>query len=120
MSAPPPLQTHLEEDKTFVLLDDDDDDDEDEDVEEDGEEGKDDFLEDDAETDLHDVKGWGGGVGVSALPCVRIGNFPPTPSNLNFWPQGQRGERLHRREGGRVRLAGGDRVQHGVSRLAEI
>lgn len=59
MSAPPAPQTHLEEDKTFVLLDDDDDD-EDEDVEEDGEEGKDDFLEDDAETDLHDVKGWGG------------------------------------------------------------
>lgn len=52
------ITTHLEEDKTFVLLDDDDDDDdEDEDVEEDGEEGKDDFLEDDAETDLHDVKG---------------------------------------------------------------
>lgn len=47
------LQAHVEEDKTFVLLDDDDDDD-DNDVE-----VKDsvEFLEDEPDTDLHDVAG---------------------------------------------------------------
>lgn len=48
------VKAHLEEDKTFVLLDDDDDDDDDDHGEE-----KDvsDFLEDDSETDVHDVAG---------------------------------------------------------------
>uniref|UniRef100_A0A3B4V0H3 Importin 4 n=1 Tax=Seriola dumerili TaxID=41447 RepID=A0A3B4V0H3_SERDU len=41
------IMAHLEEDKTFVLLDDDDDKEEDKDV--------DDFLEDDTESDVHDV-----------------------------------------------------------------
>uniref|UniRef100_A0A669BY86 Importin 4 n=1 Tax=Oreochromis niloticus TaxID=8128 RepID=A0A669BY86_ORENI len=41
------VTAHLEEDKTFVLLDDDDDDNEEKDTE--------DFLEDDKETDIHDV-----------------------------------------------------------------
>ncbi|CAF93535.1 unnamed protein product, partial [Tetraodon nigroviridis] len=47
------ITAHLEEDKTFVLLDDDDDDD-------DNEEGKDmdDFLEDDTETSIQDVAGF--------------------------------------------------------------
>lgn len=45
LSSPP--QAHVEEDKTFVLLDDDDDD----------EEEKDDFLEDEADSDVHDVTG---------------------------------------------------------------
>lgn len=44
----PSLQAHVEEDKTFVLLDDDDDDDEEE---------KDDYLEDESESDVHDVTG---------------------------------------------------------------
>lgn len=43
------FQAHLEEDKTFVLLDDDDDDNEEKDTE--------DFLEDDKETDIQDVAG---------------------------------------------------------------
>lgn len=46
------LQAHLEEDKTFVLLDDDDDDDNNEE-----EKDVDDFLEDETETDVHDVAG---------------------------------------------------------------
>ncbi|XP_035512460.1 importin-4 [Morone saxatilis] len=46
------ITAHLEEDKTFVLLDDDDDDDNE------GEKDVDDFLEDDAETDIHDVAGF--------------------------------------------------------------
>uniref|UniRef100_A0A3B4WKT9 Importin 4 n=1 Tax=Seriola lalandi dorsalis TaxID=1841481 RepID=A0A3B4WKT9_SERLL len=44
------IMAHLEEDKTFVLLDDDDDKEEDKDV--------DDFLEDDTESDVHDVAGF--------------------------------------------------------------
>nr|XP_046226676.1 importin-4 isoform X2 [Scatophagus argus] len=47
------ITAHIEEDKTFVLLDEDDDDDsneEDKDV--------DDFLEDETETDVHDVAGF--------------------------------------------------------------
>lgn len=48
------ITAHLEEDKTFVLLDDDDDDDEEE---EEIEEGKDEFLEDD-DADVHNVKGF--------------------------------------------------------------
>lgn len=44
------VTAHLEEDKTFVLLDDDDDDNEEKDTE--------DFLEDDKETDIHDVAGF--------------------------------------------------------------
>lgn len=47
------LQAHLEEDKTFVLLDDDDDDDDHEGEEKDGH-----FLEDDTETDVHDIAGY--------------------------------------------------------------
>lgn len=49
-----PVQAHLEEDKSFVLLDDDDDDDD-----ENEEQEKDvvDFLEDEPETDIHDVAG---------------------------------------------------------------
>ncbi|XP_033494039.2 importin-4 [Epinephelus lanceolatus] len=43
------ITAHLEEDKTFVLLDDDDDDAEEKDV---------DFLEDEPETDIHDVAGF--------------------------------------------------------------
>lgn len=47
------LQAHLEEDKTFVLLDDDDDDENDN-----NEEEKDvDFLEDETETEVHDITG---------------------------------------------------------------
>uniref|UniRef100_A0A8C4E1M2 Importin 4 n=1 Tax=Dicentrarchus labrax TaxID=13489 RepID=A0A8C4E1M2_DICLA len=46
------ITAHLEEDKTFVLLDDDDDDDNE------GEKDVDDFLEDDTETDVHDVAGF--------------------------------------------------------------
>ncbi|KAF7667322.1 hypothetical protein LDENG_00067550 [Lucifuga dentata] len=46
------ITAHLEEDKTFVLLDDDDDDDEEE------EKDIDDFLEDEPETDAHDVAGF--------------------------------------------------------------
>lgn len=57
------LQAHAEEDKTFVLLDDDDDDDEEE---------KDDFLEDDAESDVHDVTGCAD-VAISLL--VSVCNF---------------------------------------------
>lgn len=47
-----PVQAHLEEDKSFVLLDDDDDD-------ENEEQEKDavNFLEDEPETDVHDVAG---------------------------------------------------------------
>ncbi|XP_023131209.1 importin-4 [Amphiprion ocellaris] len=48
------ITAHLEEDKTFVLLDDDDDDDDDNEEEKDG----DDFLEDESETDVHDVAGF--------------------------------------------------------------
>jgi len=50
------FEAHLEEDKTFVLLDDDDDDDNDD---SDNNEGKaaDEFLEDEPETDVHDVAG---------------------------------------------------------------
>lgn len=44
------ITAHLEEDKTFVLLDDDDDDD--------AEEKDVDFLEDEPETDIHDVAGF--------------------------------------------------------------
>lgn len=44
------FQAHLEEDKTFVLLDDDDDDDNEE-------KDTEDFLEDDKETDIQDVAG---------------------------------------------------------------
>ncbi|KAM8730911.1 importin-4 isoform 1-T1 [Acanthopagrus schlegelii] len=47
------ITAHLEEDKTFVLLDEDDDDDNNE-----GEKDVDDFLEDDTETDIHDVAGF--------------------------------------------------------------
>lgn len=43
------FQAHLEEDKTFVLLDDDDDENEEKDTEI--------FLEDDKGTDIHDVAG---------------------------------------------------------------
>lgn len=50
LCPPSSPQAHLEEDKTFVLLDDEDDDENDN-------EGKDDFLEDDTETDVHDVTG---------------------------------------------------------------
>lgn len=50
LRPPSSPQAHLEEDKTFVLLDDEDDDENDN-------EGKDDFLEDDTETDVHDVTG---------------------------------------------------------------
>lgn len=46
------ITAHLEEDKTFVLLDDDDDDDHEE------EKDVSDFLEDDSETDIHDVAGF--------------------------------------------------------------
>uniref|UniRef100_A0A673B7J2 Importin 4 n=1 Tax=Sphaeramia orbicularis TaxID=375764 RepID=A0A673B7J2_9TELE len=46
------ITAHLEEDKTFVLLDDDDDDDHEE------EKDVSDFLEDDSETDVHDVAGF--------------------------------------------------------------
>ncbi|KAF3703449.1 Importin-4 [Channa argus] len=46
------ITAHLEEDKTFVLLDDDDDDDKEE------EKDVDDFLEDEPETDVHDVAGF--------------------------------------------------------------
>lgn len=46
------LQAHLEEDKTFVLLDDDDDDDECEE-----QKCEDDILEDEPEADGHDVTG---------------------------------------------------------------
>ncbi|XP_053198496.1 importin-4 [Scomber japonicus] len=46
------ITAHLEEDKTFVLLDDDDDDDHNE------EEKDSDFLEDETETDIHDVAGF--------------------------------------------------------------
>lgn len=49
------ITAHLEEDKTFVLLDDDDDDDVDNNE---GEKDVDDFLEDDTETDIHDVAGF--------------------------------------------------------------
>ncbi|KAM9712667.1 importin-4 [Menidia menidia] len=49
------ITAHLEEDKTFVLLDDDDDDDGDTD---DGEVKTEDFLEDESETDVHDVAGF--------------------------------------------------------------
>ncbi|XP_040921767.1 importin-4 [Toxotes jaculatrix] len=45
------ITAHLEEDKTFVLLDDDEDDREEE-------KDVDDFLEDEAETDVHDVAGF--------------------------------------------------------------
>lgn len=45
------LQAHLEEDKTFVLLDDDDDDDNAE------EKDADDILEDETEADVQDVAG---------------------------------------------------------------
>lgn len=45
------ITAHVEEDKTFVLLDDDDDDDE----EEHGDKDLDDFLEDDTETDVQEV-----------------------------------------------------------------
>lgn len=47
------ITAHLEEDKTFVLLDDDDGDEED-----DQENDAEDFLEDDKETDVHDVAGF--------------------------------------------------------------
>uniref|UniRef100_A0A3Q3VV54 Importin N-terminal domain-containing protein n=1 Tax=Mola mola TaxID=94237 RepID=A0A3Q3VV54_MOLML len=47
------ITAHLEEDKTFVLLDDDDDDDNNEE-----EKDVDDFLEDENETDVHDVAGF--------------------------------------------------------------
>ncbi|XP_008276178.1 importin-4 [Stegastes partitus] len=46
------IMAHLEEDKTFVLLDDDDDEDNEE------EKDADDFLEDESETDVHDVAGF--------------------------------------------------------------
>ncbi|XP_050922896.1 importin-4 [Lates calcarifer] len=46
------ITAHLEEDKTFVLLDDDDEDDKEE------EKDVDDFLEDETETDVHDVAGF--------------------------------------------------------------
>ncbi|CAK6951906.1 importin-4 [Scomber scombrus] len=46
------ITAHLEEDKTFVLLDDDDDDDHNE------EEKDSDFLEDETETDIHDIAGF--------------------------------------------------------------
>ncbi|XP_041817240.1 importin-4 [Chelmon rostratus] len=49
------ITAHLEEDKTFVLLDDDDDDDNDTNEEE---KDVDDFLEDETETDAHDVAGF--------------------------------------------------------------
>lgn len=55
-----PVQAHLEEDKTFVLLDDDDDD---EDDKEDND--VDDFLEEDTETDIHDVAGY-----IITNPCL--------------------------------------------------
>lgn len=45
------MQAHIEEDKTFVLLDDDDDDDKGE------EKDSDDFLEDEPEADVHDIAG---------------------------------------------------------------
>lgn len=45
------FQAHLEEDKTFVLLDDDDDDDDEE------EKDMENLLEDDTEADLQDVAG---------------------------------------------------------------
>lgn len=50
LTLPVTLQAHVEEDKTFVLLDDDDDDDDDE-------EEKDDYLEDEADSDVHDATG---------------------------------------------------------------
>lgn len=50
------ITAHLEEDKTFVLLDDDDDDDDDDNNEE--EKDVDDYLEDEPETDVHDVAGF--------------------------------------------------------------
>ncbi|KAG7216784.1 hypothetical protein INR49_021182 [Caranx melampygus] len=46
------ITAHIEEDKTFVLLDDDDDDDKGE------EKDSDDFLEDEPETDVHDIAGF--------------------------------------------------------------
>ncbi|KAM7390672.1 hypothetical protein PAMA_008727 [Pampus argenteus] len=46
------ITAHLEEDKTFVLLDDDDNDDNEEEKE------AEDFLEDETETDVHDVAGF--------------------------------------------------------------
>ncbi|CAN9506252.1 unnamed protein product [Ophioblennius macclurei] len=48
------ITAHLEEDKTFVLLDDDDDDEDDNKEQNDAEE----FLEDESETDIHDVAGF--------------------------------------------------------------
>ncbi|XP_039646860.1 importin-4 [Perca fluviatilis] len=47
------ITAHIEEDKTFVLLDDDDDDDDNE-----GQKDTDEFLEDEPETDIHDVAGF--------------------------------------------------------------
>ncbi|XP_075936701.1 importin-4 [Anarhichas minor] len=49
------ITAHVEEDKTFVLLDDEDDDDDDEDVEV---KDADDFLEDEPEADIHDFAGF--------------------------------------------------------------
>uniref|UniRef100_A0A8D0DA90 Importin 4 n=1 Tax=Sander lucioperca TaxID=283035 RepID=A0A8D0DA90_SANLU len=46
------ITAHIEEDKTFVLLDDDDDDDNE------GQKDVDEFLEDEPETDIHDVAGF--------------------------------------------------------------
>ncbi|XP_072234356.1 importin-4 [Leuresthes tenuis] len=51
------ITAHLEEDKTFVLLDDDDDDDNDDSDNNDGKAAED-FLEDEPETDVHDVAGF--------------------------------------------------------------
>ncbi|XP_015251775.1 PREDICTED: importin-4 isoform X2 [Cyprinodon variegatus] len=51
------IMAHLEEDKTFVLLDDEDEDDDD-DANKEGKEAEEDPLEDESETDVHDVAGF--------------------------------------------------------------
>lgn len=83
------FQAHLEEDKTFVLLDDEDDDD---DANKEGKEAEEDPLEDESETDVHDVAGW-------VLLLVMLPSGPAAQEGITTMQLGllqvQCGKRLH-------------------------